>query len=208
MLPAAIRYKLLFGPYRTPRFKVGAIVIDAIRGKVKIVGVSDARIPWPVSMAWTRRSPVIYGGLAKALRLESLQAVVYWWGISGERVRVWRRKLGIPMYTLGTELLRKQFAQTPAFCRMLRKAWANAGSPERRESNRKGLLAMYRMKRTHGTWPPTAGRLPQADAPFRRWTAKELAMLTRLPVQEIAQRTGRTRQAIYQRRRKLESAGR
>ena len=45
MLPATIRYKLLFGQYRTPRFKVGAIAKDELRGDVKIVGVSDARIP-------------------------------------------------------------------------------------------------------------------------------------------------------------------
>lgn len=50
MLPAAIRYKLHFGPYKTPRFKLGAYVEDEISGEVRIVGVSDARISWPLAL--------------------------------------------------------------------------------------------------------------------------------------------------------------
>ncbi len=76
MLSPAIRYKRHFGPYRTPRFKVGSVVQDEIRGRVKIIGVSDGRIPWPLAMNWTHRSLVVYRGLARALRLETLQAVV------------------------------------------------------------------------------------------------------------------------------------
>ena len=40
-----IRFKLHFGPYRTPRFKYGAVVQDALRGEVKIVGLTAGRIP-------------------------------------------------------------------------------------------------------------------------------------------------------------------
>lgn len=65
MRSALIRYQLFFGPYRTPRFKIGSVGKAAIRGKVKIIDVSDARIPWPVSMNWTKRSLVVYGGLAR-----------------------------------------------------------------------------------------------------------------------------------------------
>ena len=45
----ADRVKLLFGPYRTPRFRPGRVVTDEVRDRdVVIVGVSDGRIPWPV----------------------------------------------------------------------------------------------------------------------------------------------------------------
>ncbi len=44
MLPAVIRYKLHFGPYRSPRFRLGAIIKDEIRGEVTIVGLTDGRI--------------------------------------------------------------------------------------------------------------------------------------------------------------------
>ena len=61
MRPAKVRYQLHFGPYRTPRFKVGSVVQDEIRGRVPIIGVSDSRIPWPLAMNWTKRAPIIYG---------------------------------------------------------------------------------------------------------------------------------------------------
>jgi hypothetical protein len=208
MLPAAIRYKLHFGPYRTPRFKVGSVVQDKVRGRVKIIGVSNGRIPWPVAMNWTKRVPIVYGGLAKALRLETLQAVAYWWGGSAERFRVLRRKLGIPMYTAGMALSRKRHAQTRTFRRMQRKAWANAGSPKRRQANSNGQFARYRRMSKSRASPGTVNKALHEDGLFRRWTAKELALLPRLSVQEIAERTGRTRHAVYQRRKKLLSARR
>ena len=94
MLPAAIRYKLHFGRYKSPRFKLGATVEDEIRGKVRIVGISDARIPWPLALNWRQRSVVVYGALARAMRLESVQAIAYWWGISVEKVRIVSPSLG------------------------------------------------------------------------------------------------------------------
>lgn len=46
MLPRT-RFKLYFGPYRTPRLRLGAMVQDEVRGQVRI-GVSAGRIPWPI----------------------------------------------------------------------------------------------------------------------------------------------------------------
>jgi hypothetical protein len=42
------KHTLLFGPYATPRFKYGRKVRCLMRGTVKIVGITDARIPWPI----------------------------------------------------------------------------------------------------------------------------------------------------------------
>ena len=50
MLPASTRFKLHFGPYRTPRFRIGAVVEDEVRGEVTIVGLTGARIPWPIKI--------------------------------------------------------------------------------------------------------------------------------------------------------------
>jgi hypothetical protein len=38
----------LHAHYATPGFKYGAVVQDFIRGPVRIVGLSDSRIPWPI----------------------------------------------------------------------------------------------------------------------------------------------------------------
>ena len=55
MLPTAVRCKLYFWPYRTPRIKYGSIVQDEVRGPVQIVGMTDAAIPWPIGrMGLTR----------------------------------------------------------------------------------------------------------------------------------------------------------
>jgi hypothetical protein len=41
------RVKLFFGPYRTPRFKLGTKVDCATRGEMVTVGLSDGRIQSP-----------------------------------------------------------------------------------------------------------------------------------------------------------------
>ena len=59
------RFKLYFGPYKTPRFHYGKKVWCHCRGWVKIVGLSDGKIPWPIGrpmsakpgrQAWERRA--------------------------------------------------------------------------------------------------------------------------------------------------------
>src|SRR5262245_48485961 len=87
--------ELLFGPYKTPRFKYGEAVTCEARGKVIICGLTDAPIPWPVGK-WERfRSIVLYDALADAVRRESGQAVAYWWGVTSQTVTVWRKALGV-----------------------------------------------------------------------------------------------------------------
>jgi hypothetical protein len=212
MLPAATRFKLHHGPYRTPRFKFGATVPDAIRGEVKIIGISDARIQWPLAHYWAQRSIVVYRSLVKAIRLESVQAVSYWWGISVEKVRLIRRALGVPVHNDGTTRLRKRFAETPTFRRMARKAWENAG---RREPTR-GMLGKTHSKSTRrkisrsllGRIQSAASRRKRSqtlrrNGTWRHWTAEETALLSELPAHEVAERTGRTVTAIRHRRRKL-----
>jgi hypothetical protein len=57
----ADRYKLLFGPYRAPRFRVGQAVRCEVRGEARLVGLSEGRIPWPVGrlvptgLGWSSR---------------------------------------------------------------------------------------------------------------------------------------------------------
>jgi len=66
-LPAAERFNLDH-EYRTPRFKIDATVTDKIRGKVKIIGVSDARIPWPMGRKGFHRGYMVVGALVRAGR--------------------------------------------------------------------------------------------------------------------------------------------
>ena len=77
------RFRLHFGPYKTPRYRYGAIVEDAARGRVVIAGTSDGPIPWPLAYRLEHRcglpTIVLYKGLAKAVQRESEIAVAHWW---------------------------------------------------------------------------------------------------------------------------------
>ena len=81
-----LRHKLHFGPYRTPRFRLGQQVEDLRRGLVRIVGVSDGPIQWPIGQIKRAKSLVLYRGLARAVRLEANAAVAYWFGVKGQTV--------------------------------------------------------------------------------------------------------------------------
>jgi hypothetical protein len=104
----ADRFRLL-GKYRTSRYRIGQKVCCQVRGKVVIVALSDAPIPWPLCEAGGRLVPVVYQGLVRALRLESAQAIVHHWGVGQVSVTRWRKALGVGR-TEGTYLLQCEHA--------------------------------------------------------------------------------------------------
>jgi hypothetical protein len=107
-MPDPDRYRLLYGPYRSPRCRVGRFLRCHVRGRVDVCRISDARIPWPVGkIAWAR-SLVVCGGLAQAVRLESNQAVCHWWGVTPQTVSKWRKALGIGRINAGTLRLKQE----------------------------------------------------------------------------------------------------
>jgi hypothetical protein len=211
-----VRHQLHFGPYRTPAFRYGKRVQDEVRGEVEFVGTSAGRIPWPVGKQGRYRSLVVYKDLAKAIRREAVLAV------TPQTVTKWRRRLGITnQWPKGTLRLRRAYIEEPFFKRATRLARATASDPERCakiatarrgkprpphvvEAVRQAHLGMRhtdaarnRMSVAHrlrGTRPPKAGR---------PWTSKEDALLEKLRTDEIVARTGRTKAAVYLRRRVL-----
>jgi hypothetical protein len=103
----ADRFKLRFGPYRTPRCCVGRWLTCAVRGRVKVVDISDTPIPWPLCKAGTHLTPIICGGLVRAVRRESNLGVARNWGVSPQTVVKWSKALGVLPINEGTrELLR------------------------------------------------------------------------------------------------------
>jgi hypothetical protein len=71
----ADRHRLLFGPYRTPVFKYGDVVICDMRGQFEFVGLSCSRITWPVGKRGAAKALVLCGALAKPVQLEAAVAV-------------------------------------------------------------------------------------------------------------------------------------
>jgi hypothetical protein len=189
MLPKSTRVRLQFGPYRTPRIKLGAVITDEARGPVTIVGLSKARIPWPVLRARNHRTVALFGALATAVRRESAVAVAYWWGVSRSTVHKWRRALGVPPINEGTQQLLRAYVDTPIFRRKQRKAWAADWTPERREklaaANRGRKMpdaVRLKMSAAHrGSRHSAEARRKMSLAQRRRWlrtAAKESARPT------------------------------
>jgi hypothetical protein len=127
----------------------------------------------------------------------------------------------VPAINEGSKWLQKRYAQTAEFRRMARKAWTNAGSPERRamnskthqgkthsESTRRKVAAVNRRR----IWTTAMRRMLSDKAkrqwtqpPFadRRWSSEEIDFVKRLPCKEAAERTGRTVKAVQNKRQRL-----
>ena len=187
------RFKLYFGPYQTPRFKYGKKVWCEYRGWVKIVGLSDGKIQWPIGRPMTekpgRDSLIIYQGLKRAIERESRQGVAHWWGVSKETVRRWRRALEVERNTQGT--VRTRDVTLKAESRRSKIAKSRRGKPRpkhvlealRKAHLGKPLSAETRQKmseshRKRGTRPPWL------NPEWAKWEDKLLR--DGLPTDEVA----------------------
>jgi hypothetical protein len=194
-----------------------------VRGTVVIVALSDAPIPWPLCKAGKWLVPVVYQGLATALRRESAQAVAQQWGVGPWSVWQWRKEPGIGR-TEGTFRLRREYALGPAAAGG--RAQAHALSRDATlDAHRRAKIAAKRGKprpphviealaaanrgkplseetrrrmsaahKRRGTRPPKAGR---------PWTAEEDELVRTLPAPQAAAKTGRPLCSVYGRRRQL-----
>jgi hypothetical protein len=217
----ADRFRLLFGPYRTPRLRYGKAVFCEVRGEVTICGLSDALIPWPVGKRGRAKSLVVYGDLAEAVRRESNQAVCHWWGVTPQTVTKWRGALDVGPVTAGTSrLLGAYFADGHGQV-MIEKSVARCRDPEvraRMAAPRKGkppprhvieaAAAAHR-----GKHPSRETRRKMSESQKRRWRdgplaarlwkAEEDELVKTLPPPQAARRTGRSLRAVYARRLRL-----
>lgn len=176
---------------------------------MKIVGLSDGKIPWPIGRPKTekpgRDSLIIYRGLKKAIEQESRQGVAHWWGVSYTTVGRWRGALGVGRLTPGS--VRTIDAALRAESRRVKIAASRSDKPRPRhvvEAMRKAHLGnplsaetRQKMSETHrkrGTRPPWLNKA---------WEPWEDKLLRKLPVEEVMQKTGRSRTAVHLRRRKL-----
>src|SRR5262245_61084116 len=101
----------LLGSYATPAFDYGDVVFCERRGDVRIVGLSDAPIPWPIGQRLPKgraRALVLYGALARAVKRESAEAVAYHWGVGVYVVWQMRKALEVGALTEGTKTLKRE----------------------------------------------------------------------------------------------------
>lgn len=219
--------RLYFGPYSTPRYRIGQAVHCERFGDVVIVGTSNGRIAWPLGRrrgSGGRASLVLYGDLAKAVTRETREAVCFWWGCSGAAANAMRKALDVPRVTAGWSNRNREIEQMPAVKAGRRKAWAKARDPERRRKiaearagkPRSAELAATMRRHMLGRRLPESTRAKMSDAHRKRgtrpswlnpeWSAHEDEFVRTLPAQAAAARTGRTLAAVYSRRNVLQVA--
>jgi len=221
----AERFKLRFAKYRTPKFRYGSIVACAVRGPLRIVGLTNGRIPWPIGYppdkSGGRASLVVYKGLAKAVRVEASQAVQRWWGVGHATVWKWRRALDAPANTKGTSALRKLYGQEDWFQAAQRKAVSMANSPERRKkiaAAKRGkklpkhlVAAMAQRQLGKTASPDTRKKMSKTHKalgtrpPWLKpaWQPWEDELVRTLSTADAAGQTGRTISAVRNRRHAL-----
>jgi hypothetical protein len=192
--------------YRTPRFKLGDVVFCDWRGEVKIVGVTDGPIPWPIGIRDSNRSLVIYQDLAKAIRLESVGTVSQLFGVARITVTKWRKALGVPHVNPGTLAKLRQNARSEAF-KTAKMAMLRSGDPRRGQA----IAAALRGKPSPMRGRPLSeihrekvrqAHLASGHRPpcGRSWEPWEDEAIRTLPAKEAAEKTGRTISAIRNRR--------
>jgi hypothetical protein len=102
--------RLLYGPYRSPKCRVGWSLECEARGRTVIVaGISDAPIQWPFARKRGNRSLILCGNLVNAVAVESVSAICHHWGVSRSVVNSWRRALGVPTNNPGTLRLKRYY---------------------------------------------------------------------------------------------------
>jgi hypothetical protein len=103
--------RLLYGPYRTPKCRVGSELECEARGRTVIIaGISDAPIQWPYAKKRGKQSLILCGNLVNAVAVEAVLAVAYHWGVSRSTVNSWRRALGVPTNNPGTLRLKRYYS--------------------------------------------------------------------------------------------------
>jgi hypothetical protein len=215
------RFKLRFGPYKTPLFRIGQIIQCALRGEVEITRISSSRISWPMGKPVGMRSGaslVVYKGLAKAVRLEANHTVRYWWGVAPCTVWKWRKALGVLANTKGTSALRKEYSQEEWFSAVRAKAHTKLGDPARRakiaaakrgKPRPKAVIAGMRARmlgkklseatrrKMSAAHKARGTRPPWLNSPWEGW---EDELVRTLPGIEAAKQTGRSYSAVTARR--------
>lgn len=217
------RFKLRFGPYLMPMFKYGQVVFCEVRGEVTIVGLTDAKIPWPMGKRGHTKTFVVFAGLADAVRKEANLAVSHWFGLTPQTVTKWRKALDVPPITLGTEALMRDHV-TPKRKRAMRKARGPSyRDPERNEKIRQARLGKPRPKRVIAAlrkshigskWTPEQRqkvretRKRKNPRSYDPWTAEEDEMVRTMPILKVAELTGRPHVVVERSRVELGVLGR
>lgn len=188
----------MFGPtlvftYHPPQVRLGRRVWCRYRSAwCKVTSITDAKIPWPRVQPEGQRGGSglwVNATLERAIRSESAESLKHWFGVSQACVHDWRKWAGVDGWT-----------KTPGSRRLHREASLAGADATRgrtlttaecdRRSERAKALDLIR----HAREPRWAGK---------GWTGEMDALLGTAPDAVLADRWGKTANAVRVRRRRL-----
>ncbi len=179
----------LIGSYTAPRVTIGARVDCLFRDcSCVVTSITDAPIPWPRVQPCDQRGGcglLVNDELARAIRTESAAAIMCHFGASSTTVWKWRRTFGVGGHT-GTP------GSVAAITSAARKGADAVKSKEWTDEERDAQAARSR----------ALGLKPDRWTGRGGWTVREVMLLDTLTDAEVAERTGRSLQAVRCKRRR------
>jgi len=211
----------LLGAYAPPVVGPDRCLTCERLGMIEIDGFSNALIPWPVVKRGGTPSLVLCGDLIEAVRRESVCAVVHWWGVSANTVRIWRRALGVPRMTEGTTNLHREAIPDRFNEETQEKARKAVQTPETRAkmsasrkgkpqhpNTREGALQASKRPKSEEWKAKMSERLREewkdgTRVSHNQWTSEEIALLGSNLDRVVAEQIGRSVESVGVFRRKM-----
>ena len=180
----------LIGTYSAPAVRRGQVVTCLYRDRdCYITTISDAPIPWPRCQPRGQHGGSglwVNATLARAIKTESAQALMYWFGVSDKVVWRWRKAFGVGGRVTTTKGTKRavRAAALAGVTALKAKEWSDDELDVRAElSRRLGLRPGPRWTLERGGWTPD-----------------ELALLGTDHDKVIAEKLGRTLSAVMSKR--------
>ena len=177
----------LLSTYTPPALRVGNRTTCLYRdAECAVTSFTHAPIPWPRVRAIGNRGGsglLVNKTLLRAIRTESVKALMHWFGVGHRCVWCWRKAFGVSQ--IGTEGSRRLHAKAVAkgVATLKAKVWTEA---ERRVKRRL-----------------SKGRVPPGPPAEKRWTPAMIAQLGTEEDDALAKEFGKTMEAVRIRRTKL-----
>jgi hypothetical protein len=194
-------FKLLFGPYAPPKIPRNQRLFCEVRGCLKVGSWSDGLIPWP--RRYRTGSIILCGDLVRAVKLESVEAVCYHWGVCRNVVQNWRHALLVTEFNPGTRQLRKQ-VRTTAGSPARKRAAFRANHPtailDRQELLHERAHPLVRSSSSELVRERMARTGRHINPDLRLWSDKEDKLLGTARDEIIARQINRTKGAVRARR--------
>lgn len=196
------RFRLQFGPYAPPQIPRKQRLFCEMRGWLRVSPTwSDGLISWP--RRYRTGSIILCGDLVRAVKMESVEAVCYHWGICRNVVQKWRNALDVEEFNPGTRLSLAR-ARAGPYSTVRQRAMVRAKHPtailQREQKKHESAHPLVRPVTSLQILERMARTGRHINPKLRLWTDKEDKLLGTAADADIAKKIRRSEAAVKARR--------